>query len=125
MQLLKPTKFPHVPPYAYTRLGFDRRVRKRLRRDGFTVCEVRKLRQLYFSDGNSPHQDERGVYRNKRKYHLHQLSRREMKFDRKSPLFQLVLRSGLFYVFCDDHGNVTGFSSPRTIVRIGAMPFFT
>ena len=125
MQLLKPTKFPHVPPYAYTRQGFDRRVRKRLRRDGFTVCEVRKLRQLYFSDGNSPHQDERGVYRNKRKYHLHQLSRREMKFDRKSPLFQLVLRSGLFYVFLDDRGNVTGFSSPRTIVRIGAMPFFT
>ena len=88
MQLLKPTKFPHVPPYAYTRQGFDRRVRKRLRRDGFTVSEVRKLRQLYFSDGSSPHQDERGV-------------------------------------FCDDYGNVTGFSSPRTIVRIGAMPFFT
>ena len=124
MQLLKPTKFPHVPPYAYTRLGFDRRVRKRLRREGFTVCEVRKLRQLYFDETNSAHQDERGVFRNKRKYHLHQLSRREMKFDRKMPLFQLVLRSGLFFVFFDDRGNVTGFSSPRTIVRIGAMPFF-
>ena len=124
MQLLKPSKFPHAHPYAYTRRGFDRRVRKRFLRDGFTVCEVRKLRQLYFDEISSPHQDERGVFRNKRKYHLHQLSRREMKFDRKSPLFQLVLRSGLFYVFLDDRGNVTGFSSPRTIVRIGAMPFF-
>ena len=124
MQLLKPSKFPHAHPYAYTRRGFDRRVRKRFLRDGFTVWEVRKLRQLYFDEISSPHQDERGVFRNKRKYHLHQLSRREMKFDRKSPLFQLVLRSGLFYVFLDDRGNVTGFSSPRTIVRIGAMPFF-
>lgn len=124
MQLLKPTKFPHAHPYAYTRRGFDRRVRKRFLREGFTVREIEKLHELYFNDGLSLHQDERGVYRNKRKYHLHQLSRREMKFDRKRPLFQLVLRSGLFYVFCDDHGNVTGFSSPRTIVRIGTMPFF-
>ena len=124
MKLFRPTNYPHAHPYAYTRRGFDRRVRKRFLRDGFTVCEVRKLRQLYFDEISSPHQDERGVFRNKRKYHLHQLSRREMKFDRKSPLFQLVLRSGLFYVFLDDRGNVTGFSSPRTIVRIGAMPFF-
>lgn len=125
MQLIKPTKFPHVHPYAYTRRGFDRRVRKRLRLEGFTVREIERLRQLYFNDGVSPHQDDSGIFRNKRKYHLHQLSRREMKYDRKGPLFQLVLRSGLFFVFCDDDGNILAFTSPRTIVRIGAMPFFT
>ena len=121
MQLLKPSKFPHAHPYAYTRRGFDRRVRKRFLRDGFTVREIEKLHELYFNDGLSLHQDDNGIYRNKRKYHLHQLSRREMKFDRKSPLFQLVIRSGLFFVFCDDEGNVTAFTSPRTMQRRGGL----
>ena len=125
MCMYKPTRFPHHGHYIYSERGFDSKVSKRLMREGFSRREVEKLRQLYFNDGLSVHQDETGIFRNKRKYRLHQFSRSQMKYDRKAPLFQLVLRSGLFFVFCSDEEpeQVKGFASPRTVSMRGRVLF--
>ncbi len=106
---------------AYTLRGFDGRVRQHLRRDGFTAIEVEKLRLLYFSVGTSDHQDDMGCFRNRRQYRLHRLARKGLRFDRKQPLFELVKRSEMFYVFCDDEGRVSGFVSPRAVVQRGTI----
>lgn len=126
MKRLLPTYYPHGGRYAYccTREGgFFPRVVKRLRRRGFTKREIEKLSELYFacSDEVRRHQDELGVFRNVRSCRLHRLSRRQMKYDRKNPLFELVLRSGMFYVFLDDDGRVMGFLSPRVYGQRGII----
>lgn len=117
----KPLHFPHHAPYYYSRRGF-KRVRRRLARlYGFTKRDLERIEMLYFNDGHSPHQDIDGSYRNKRKYKLHQFSRTVLKYDRKSPTFRLVERSGLFYVFYDEEGRIEGFMSPRTASMLGAV----
>lgn len=126
MKKITPTYYPHWGQYAYSCTrdgGFVPRVVKRLRRRGFTVREIEKLGQLYFAptDEVRCHQDELGVFRNARRYRLHRLSRRQMKYDRKNPLFELVLRSGMFYVFLDDDNGMMGFLSPRSYGRLGVI----
>lgn len=118
---IKPKRYPHSPRRAYTLRGFDARVRRHLRHDGFTAIEVEKLRLLYFSLGTEGHQDDTGCFRNRRQYRLHRLARKGLRFDRKSPLFELVKRSELFYVFCDEDGRVSGFVSPRAVIQRGAI----
>lgn len=127
MRIVSPKYFPHWGNYAYscTRGGhFDPRVVSRLRRRGFTLREIDRLTQLYFaqSDEVRQHQDELGVFRNVRRNKLYRLSRRQMKYDRKFPLFELVSRSGMFYVFLDEGNCVRGFLSPLSYARLGIIP---
>lgn len=111
--MIKPWRFPHRQGRVYTRNGFRRRVVSRMRREGFTLRETEKLCELYFGDADlRRHQDEDGVFRNSRRFRLHAMSRKRLKFDRKNPTFELVIRSGLFYVFVDERGGVRGFVSP-------------
>lgn len=117
----KPVNYPHHFPYYYSRKGFPR-VKKRLGRMlNFSKRDLERIEMLYFNDGHSTHQDVDGTFRNKRKFKLHQLSRAQLKYDRKRPTFDLVVRSGLFYVYYDEEGNISGFASPRTAAVIGAM----
>lgn len=110
--IYKPTQFPHHYPYYYTRRGF-KRIRRRLARlYGFTKRDLERLESLYFNEGDSEHQNEAGTYVNKRKYRLHKLSR-ELSYDRKTPTFRLVERSGLFYILYDEDGHIEAFESPR------------
>ena len=123
MRLIRPSRYPHWGRYVYSKRGWDRRVVRRLRLDGFTMTEIRKLHELYFNSGLSPHQDQMGTYRNKRRYRLHAMSRQQLHYDRKRPLFDLVIRSGLFYVFYDDNDHITGFVSPTSVYVRGVIFF--
>ena len=115
MATIKPRRFPHRPPlYAYTRRGFDASVRPVLLRQGFRRSQVEWLRRLYFHDGKelTRFRNPDGVYRNERCFGLYYLSRMA-HYDRKEPLFTLIARSGLFWIYTDGEGKVQGFRSPQ------------
>ena len=120
--VIRPKRYPHWGFYAYTRRGFDVRVRPRLIAEGFSAHDVARLRELYFGGIRyERHCDETGFYRNKRRYRLYRLSRDVMKYDRKNPTFSLVIRSGLFYVCLDETGRVEGFQSPFNLRCAGRL----
>ena len=123
MQLSKPKWYPHCPRKAYTLRGFQRRVEPRLMRDlNISKKEAEKLRRLYFPRGFMSHLDKTGTYCNKRQCRLYSLGR-ELGKDRKSRLFDLVLRSEMFYVYYDDDGQVVAFVSPWVHFALGIIPF--
>ena len=122
MRLVKPKHFSHCPRKAYTLRGFDRTVMKNLMtRMGITQKEAEKLRRLYFPRGLTDHIDPTGAFRNKRRYQLYYLGRKLSK-DRKQRLFDLVERSGMFYVYYDDNGRLAAFLSPWICARLGVIP---
>ena len=123
MELKRPKWYSHCPRKAYTLRGFERRVVPRMRRDlNITKKEAEKLRRLYFPRGFMSHLDKTGAYRNTRQYRLYSLGRKLGK-DRKSRLFDLVLRSEMFYVYYDDEGRVEAFVSPWVHSALGIIPF--
>ena len=123
MELKRPKWYSHCPRKAYTLRGFERRVEPRMMRDlGITKKEAEKLRRLYFPRGFMSHLDKTGAYRNTRQYRLYSLGRKLGK-DRKSRLFDLVLRSEMFYVYYDDEGQVEAFVSPWVHSALGIIPF--
>ena len=123
MELKRPKWYSHCPRKAYTLRGFERRVEPRMMRDlGITKKEAEKLRRLYFPRGFMSHLDKTGAYRNTRQYRLYCLGRKLGK-DRKSRLFDLVLRSEMFYVYYDDEGQVEAFVSPWVHSALGIIPF--
>ena len=123
MQLTKPKWYPHRPRKAYTLRGFERRVVPRLMRElNISKKEAEKLHRLYFPRGFMSHLDKTGAYRNTRQYRLYRLGR-ELGKDRKSRLFDLVLRSEMFYVYYDDDGQVVAFVSPWVHSALGIIPF--
>ena len=123
MELKRPKWYSHCPRKAYTLRGFERRVVPRMMRDlGITKKEAEKLRRLYFPRGFMSHLDKTGAYRNTRQYRLYSLGRKLGK-DRKSRLFDLVLRSEMFYVYYDDEGRVEAFVSPWVHSALGIIPF--
>lgn len=122
--LIKPRYYPHHGMRVYTPLGFRRRVRKRLLLRGFKPHEVRRLEELYFGRNLHRYLDERATYRNLRKYRLYRMSR-QLHADRKRPIFEIVLRSNLFFCFVDDANNIVGFTSPYCLRAMGIIPFTT
>lgn len=123
MELKRPKWYSHCPRKAYTLRGFERRVVPRMMRDlGITKKEAEKLRRLYFPRGFMSHLDKTGAYRNTRQYRLYSLGRKLGK-DRKSRLFDLVLRSEMFYVYYDEDGQVEAFVSPWVHSALGIIPF--
>ena len=123
MELKRPKWYSHCPRKAYTMRGFERRVEPRMMRElGITKKEAEKLRRLYFPRGFMSHLDKTGAYRNTRQYRLYSLGRKLGK-DRKSRLFDLVLRSEMFYVYYDDEGQVEAFVSPWVHSALGIIPF--
>ena len=123
MELKRPKWYSHCPRKAYTLRGFERRVTPRLMRDlHISKKEAEKLRRLYFPRGIMSHIDKTGAYRNTRQYRLYSLGR-ELGKDRKSQLFDLVLRSEMFYVYYDDDGKVVAFVSPWVHYALGIIPF--
>ena len=123
MQLEKPKNFSHRPRKAYTMRGFEQRVMPRMMRDlNISKKEAEKLKRLYFPRGFMRHLDKSGAYRNARRYRLYHLGRKLGK-DRKSRLFDLVLRSEMFYVYYDDEGHVVAFVSPWVHFALGIIPF--
>ena len=123
MQLTRPKRYSHRPRKAYTLRGFEHRVMPRLMRDlGITRKEAEKLRRLYFPRGMmAQHLDTSGAYRNARRYRLYDLGRTLGK-DRKQRLFDLVERSGMFYVYHDSDGRVAAFVSPWVHAHLGTIP---
>ena len=122
MNLTKPRWYSHCPRKAYTLRGFKRRVEPRMMRDlGITRKEAEKLRRLYFPRGLMEHLDKSGAFRNTRHYRLYNLGR-ELGKDRKSRLFDLVLRSEMFYVYYNDEGQVEAFISPWVHAHLGMIP---
>ena len=123
MELKRPKWYSHCPRKAYTLRGFERRVVPRMMRDlNITKKEAEKLRRLYFPRGFMSHLDKTGTYRNTRQYRLYSLGRKLGK-DRKSRLFDLVLRSEMFYVYYDEDGQVEAFVSPWVHSALGIIPF--
>ena len=123
MELKRPKWYSHCSRKAYTLRGFERRVEPRMMRDlGITKEEAEKLRRLYFPRGFMSHLDKTGAYRNTRQYRLYRLGRKLGK-DRKSRLFDLVLKSEMFYVYYDDEGQVEAFVSPWVHSALGIIPF--
>ena len=123
MELKRPKWYSHCPRKAYTLRGFERRVVPRMMRElGITKKEAEKLRRLYFPRGFMSHLDKTGAYRNTRQYRLYRLGRKLGK-DRKSRLFDLVLRSEMFYVYYDEEGHVEAFVSPWVHAALGVIPF--
>lgn len=121
MPIIKPRFYPHRGFYAYSRRGFDRRVVARLRARGFTVREVERLRDLYFRDRPSSHQDPlTGAFCFVRRYRLYWLAR-DLGYDRRSRLLELLERSGLFYVIRDEEGERVRVLSPYTRARMGVI----
>lgn len=121
--VVKPRRYPHRAGRVYTPTGFSRRVLRALMDDGFSPQEARRMGELYFGAKHlAAHHDEGGVYRNRRHYRLYRLSRQHMKKDRKGRLFELVRRSGMFYVFVDDDGTMLGFVSPWAYAALGVLP---
>ena len=47
---------------------------------------------------------------------------RKLSKDRKQRLFDLVERSGMFYVYYDDNGRLAAFLSPWICARLGVIP---
>ena len=122
IHVVKPRRYPHREGHAYTPTGFRRRVVHALMADGFSALEAQRLGELYFGTKHfRQHQDDSGVYRNLRKFRLHRLSRQHMKKDRKRKVFDLVLRSGMFYLFLDDEGSLQGFISPHACLTLGII----
>ena len=124
MNLTKPKRYSHCPRKAYTVRGFEQRVVPRLMRElNISRKEAEKLHRLYFPRGlMSQHLDPSGAYRNARRYNLYRLGRTLGK-DRKQRLFDLVLRSEIFYVYYDDDGQVVAFVSPWVHSALGIIPF--
>ena len=123
MELKRPKWYSHRPRKAYTLRGFDQKVMPRLMRElGISKKEAEKLRRLYFPRGFTAHLDTSGAYRNARRYRLYQLGR-ELGKDRKQRLFDLVLRSEMFYVYYDDEGQVIAFVSPWVHSKLGIIPY--
>ena len=123
MELKRPKRYSHRPRKAYTLRGFEHRVLPRLMRDlNISKKEAEKLLRLYFPRGFMSHLDKTGAYRNTRQYRLYRLGR-ELGKDRKSRLFDLVLRSEMFYVYYDDDGQVEAFVSPWVHFALGIIPF--
>lgn len=121
--VVKPSRYPHREGRAYTPTGFRRRVARALMADGFTALEAQRIGELYFGAKHlRQYQDDGGVFRNRRQNHLHRLSRQHMKKDRKCKVFDLVKRSGMFYLFVDDRGVMQGFVSPRAYLALGVLP---
>ena len=116
MKTKRPKYYPHWGYYAYSRRGFAQRVRSRLSERGFKPHEIRKLEALYFGGHQYVrHRDDTGTYCNKRCYNLQGLSR-SLHYDRKRPIFELVIRSGLFFCYYDEQGELMGFRSPRELL---------
>ena len=123
MELKRPKWHSHCPRKAYTLRSFERRVVPRMMRElGISKKEAEKLRRLYYPRGFMSHLDKTGAYRNTRQYRLYSLGRKLGK-DRKSRLFDLVLRSEMFYVYYDDEGQVEAFVSPWVHSALGIIPF--
>ena len=123
MELKRPKWYSHCPRKAYSLRGFERRVEPRMMRElGITKKEAEKLRRLYFPRGFMSHLDKTGAYRNTRQYRLYHLGRKLGK-DRKSRLFDLVLKSEMFYVYYDEEGQVEAFVSPWVHAALGIIPY--
>lgn len=122
-RLVHPRWYPHRLGKAYTLSGFRQRVVPHLRARGFTLREAEKLEELYFahSDTVRAHLDECGIYRNVRRCRLYALTRSRMKYDRKNRLFDLIVRSGMFYVYLDDNDAIRGFVSPHVMRTEGFL----
>ena len=123
MRIVAPKRYSHCPRKAYTLRGFERRVLPRLIREHrITKRFADKLEQMYFPKGLNPYMDDTGVFRNTRRYRLYYLSR-DLGKDRKRQLFDLVVKSQLFYVYYDDEGQVKAFVSPWVHRKLGVIPF--
>ena len=123
MLLKRPKNYSHCARKAYTLRGFEQRVAPRMMRDlNISKKEAEKLKRLYFPRGFMRHLDKSGAYRNARRYRLYHLGRKLGK-DRKSRLFELVVRSEMFYVYYDDDGRVEAFVSPWVHFALGIIPY--
>lgn len=120
MRYVKPSRYPHRGRYIYTRRGFRTRLRPRLLAEGWRPREADKLERLYFGIDLTGYLDDVGMYRNVRSCRLYYMAR-GLSVDRKNPIFELVVRSRMFYCYFDEDGRVMGFSSPYLMAVNGTL----
>jgi len=114
MKITRPKFYPHWGRYCYSRTGWQTHVCKRLQSMGLRDFEIERLHALYFDSGVGPHHDNLGFLRNLPKHKLHHLSRSFFHYDRKQPMFDLIERSGLFWVWKDGDA-IRAVASPYTM----------
>lgn len=96
------------------------RLRPRFLREGWRPCDVDRLERVYFNIGLHNYLNSTAAYHNLRKHRLYYMAR-ELSTDRKSSIFNLVIRSGMFYCYFDDEGRLQRFESPYCLVREGVI----
>ena len=89
------------------------------REQKFTPQQLRNLKALYFGTGFQKHLDVEGIYR--RSNGLWKLGRKLHYAYRVSAVFQLVERSGIFWCYYNDAGEMMAFKSPATWKLMGAQ----
>ncbi len=114
-----PTRYPHRPGHCYTRLGFGKLLKNLSREQKFTPQQLRNLKALYFGTGFQSHLDEEGIYR--RSNGLWKLGRKLHYAYRVSSVFKLVERSGMFWCYYNNQGEMIAFKSPATWRLMGSQ----
>ena len=107
-----PTRYPHREGKCYTVKGFSKLLKNLAREQKFTPQQLRNLKALYFGTDFPEYLDEEGIYR--RSNGLWRLGRELHYAYRVSSILKLVERSGMFWCYYDNAGEIIAFKSPAT-----------
>ena len=114
-----PTRYPHRVGKCYTVKGFSKLLKNLSREQKFTPQQLRNLKALYLGTDFQEYLDEEGIYR--RSNGLWKLGRKLHYAYRVSSLFKLVERSGMFWCYYNNSGEMIAFKSPATWRRMGGQ----
>lgn len=116
---IAPTRYPHRQDKCFTSLGFGKLLKHLAKEQNFTPQQLRNLKALYFGTGLQDFLDEEGIYR--RNNGLWKLGRKLHYAYRVSSVLKLVERSGMFWCYYDNHGEMMAFKSPATWRLMGSQ----
>lgn len=116
---IAPTRYPHREGRCYTQLGFGKLLKNLAREQKFTPQQLRNLKALYLGTDFQEYLDEEGIYR--RSNGLWRLGRKLHYAYRVSSVFKLVERSGMFWCYYNNSGEMIAFKSPATWRRMGGQ----
>ena len=119
---IAPTRYPHRVGHCFTVKGFPKLLKNLAREQKFTPQQLRNLKALYFGTGFQEYLDEEGIYR--RSNGLWKLGRKLHYAYRVSAVFKLVERSGMFWCYYNNSGEMIAFKSPATWRRMGGQMTF-
>ena len=114
-----PTRYPHRTGHCFTEKGFPKLLKNLAREQKFTPQQLRNLKALYLGTDFQEYLDEEGIYR--RSNGLWRLGRRLHYAYRVSAVFKLVERSGMFWCYYNNSGEMIAFKSPATWRRMGGQ----